>query len=475
MLDKYDVVIGLEIHAQMITESKCFSAAAANFGDSPNQNVSFVCAGYPGTLPSLNKEVVKKAVKTSLALNCELQKVSYFARKQYFYPDMPKGYQISQYKEPVARGGCVTFYLNGEKKEVALERAHIEEDAGKSTHFGQYTLIDLNRAGTPLLEIVSRPEMSSPQEAAAYAKAVRQILRYNAVCDGNLEEGSLRCDCNISIKPKGQKKLGTKVEIKNINSFRFIEKALEYEILRQARSLELGELITQETRLYDATKNKTFSMRKKEEENDYRYFPDPDLMPLILDDDMILNARRSLVELPVDRLDRFVNEFGLSFQDAELLVGEKELADFFETISNKTQDPKLSCNWIVGEFLRLTHERQTSIEQRPIADDDFAELITLVIKKEISGKMAKDVFEEMWSSGSNPKDIIAQKGLSQITDQATLRELVLKVLGDHPGKVAEFRSGKDKLFGFFVGQVMKLSRGQANPEILNKILKECLK
>lgn len=475
MLDKYDVVIGLEIHAQMITESKCFSSAAANYGDSPNQNVSFVCAGYPGTLPSLNKEVVEKAVKTSLALNCDLQAVSHFARKQYFYPDMPKGYQISQYSEPLALGGFVSFYLNGEKKEVALERAHIEEDAGKSTHFGQYTLIDLNRAGTPLLEIVSRPEMSSPQEAAAYAKAVRQILRYNAVCDGNLEQGSLRCDCNVSLKPKGQKKLGTKVELKNINSFRFIEKALEYEIIRQVQCLEIGEVIRQETRLYDATKNKTFSMRKKEEANDYRYFPDPDLMPLILDEDMILKARTSLAELPVDRLDRFVKQYGLSFQDAELLVGEKELADFFETITIKTQDPKLTCNWIVGEFLRLANENQTPIEQRPVKDDNFAKLLMLIQKKEISGKMAKEVFEEMWSSGSSPKDIIAKKGLSQITDEATLKELVAKALSEHPSKVAEFRSGKDKLFGFFVGQVMKLSRGQANPEMVNQLLKESLK
>jgi len=475
MLDKYDVVIGLEIHAQLITESKCFSPAVAQFGDSPNQNVSFICAGYPGTLPSLNKEVVEKAVITSLALNCELQKVSCFARKQYFYPDMPKGYQISQYSEPVALGGRVSFYLNGEKKQVSLERAHIEEDAGKSTHFGQYTLIDLNRAGTPLLEIVSRPEISSPQEAAAYAKAVRQILRYNNVCDGNLEQGSLRCDCNVSLKPKGQKELGTKVELKNINSFRFIEKALEYEILRQAQCLELGEGIVQETRLYDATKNKTFSMRKKEEANDYRYFPDPDLTPLVLDDEMILKARTSLAELPTDRLDRFVTQYGLSFQDAELLVGEKELADFFESITQKTQDPKLTCNWIVGEFLRLTNEHQMSIEKRPVDDDHFAQLLLLIMRREISGKMGKEVLEEMWSSGSSPSEIMARKGLSQITDEAVLQRLVIKVLNEHPGNVAEFRAGKEKLFGFFVGQVMKLSQGQANPEIVNQLLKENLK
>jgi aspartyl-tRNA(Asn)/glutamyl-tRNA(Gln) amidotransferase subunit B len=475
MLDKYDVVIGLEIHAQLITQSKCFSSAPNGFGDSPNESVSLVCAGFPGTLPSLNEAVVRQSIKTALALKCEIQGRSVFARKQYFYPDMPKGYQISQYSHPMALGGQVSFYLNNELRSVHLERAHIEEDAGKSTHFGQYTLIDLNRAGTPLLEIVSKPEITSPQEAAAYARAVRQILRYNNVCDGNLEQGSLRCDCNISLKPKGGRDLGTKVELKNINSFRFIEKALEYEIQRQAQLLDMGQEIIQETRLYDADKNRTISMRKKEEANDYRYFADPDLMELYIETSLIEQIRDELVESPMERMDRFMQDYGLSFQDSELLVGDIELAHLFESISSLCGDPRLACNWLVGDFLRLLNGSQIELKDRPIKDHDFADLLKLLIRKEISGKIAKDVFEQMWSSGQSPRQIIADQGLRQISDDKALQELIDQVLADHPQMVKDYLGGKEKLFGFFVGQVMKVTSGQANPERVNQLLKESLK
>ena len=475
MSHEYDVVIGLEIHAQLSTASKCFSNASTEFGVGNNENVTEVCAGMPGTLPVLNEAAVRLAIKTGLALNCDIQKKSVFSRKQYFYPDMPKGYQITQYDQPIALNGHVDFYLDGEKRSVELERAHMEEDAGKSTHHGEFTLINLNRAGVPLLEIVSKPVISSPEEAAAYARAVRQTLRYAEVCDGNLEEGSLRCDCNVSIKPKGQKELGVKVELKNINSFRFIEKALHYEINRQIQCKQIGEEIVQETRLYDSVKNKTFSMRKKEEANDYRYFPDADLMALNLSDELIVEMNSELPERPFDKLDRFIEELGLSEQDAVLLVSEKEFADYFEKLFNQTGDAKISCNWMTGEFLRLLNEKEAEMSSLKFSVDDFSSLLKLVLSKKISGKMAKEVFEEMWVSGDKPKDIIDAKGLSQITDEKVLTEMIDKVIDANPKVVEDYKSGKDKLFGFFVGQVMKASKGQASPELVNKLLKERLK
>lgn len=475
MSSEFDVVIGLEIHAQLLTESKIFSSASTKFGVTNNENVTEICAGMPGTLPTLNEEAVHLAIKTGLALQCDIQNTSVFSRKQYFYPDMPKGYQISQYDKPIAFNGCVDFYLDGDKRSVALERAHMEEDAGKSTHHGEYTLINLNRAGIPLLEIVSKPEISTPEEAAAYARAVKQILQYSNVCDGNLEEGSLRCDCNVSIKPKGQKELGVKVELKNINSFRFIEKALHYEINRQIQSVQLGEEIVQETRLYDSAKNKTFSMRKKEEANDYRYFPDADLMPLIISNEYIEEIKRELPEMPMARCSRFIQELGLSLQEATLLTSEKEFADYFEQLCKETGDARMSCNWMVGDFLKCLNEENISLKEIKFSIADFSALLKLILDKKISGKMGKEVFEEMWATGNNPEIIIKDKGLSQITDEKVLLEMINKVILDNPKVVLDYQAGKVKLFSFFVGQVMKASRGQASPDLVNKILKEQLK
>ncbi|MCB0378485.1 MAG: Asp-tRNA(Asn)/Glu-tRNA(Gln) amidotransferase subunit GatB [Bdellovibrionales bacterium] len=472
MYGDFDVVIGLEIHAQLQTRSKCFSSASTDFAKGDNENVTPLCAGMPGTLPVLNAKAVELAIQTGLALNCEVQQRSVFARKQYFYPDMPKGYQISQYEEPICQKGFVDFYVDGEKRRIHLERAHMEEDAGKSIHQGEHSLINLNRAGIPLLEIVSAPEIKSPKEAAAYAKAVRQILRFVDVCDGNLEEGSLRCDCNVSIRKKGETRLGTKVELKNINSFRFIEKALEYEIHRQIHAVEAGEKIVQETRLYDSTKNKTFSMRKKEDAQDYRYFPDPDLLPLLIEDDTIENLRQSLPELPMQRMERFQNNYALGLDDAELLTSEKELADFFEKVASESGNPKASANWIMGDFLREFNESKSSFQNLPIKEKQLAQLIQLVDSKTLSGKMAKDVFIEMWKSGKDPQVLVKDLGLSQITDEGAILKMVQDIIGANASKVAEYKAGKDKLFGFFVGQVMKASKGQANPELVNKLIKE---
>lgn len=475
MLHDFDVVIGLEIHAQLNTRSKCFSSASTDFGVGHNENVTAVCAGLPGTLPVLNEAAVLMATKTALILNCDLQNISTFSRKQYFYPDMPKGYQISQYDKPIALNGFVEFYLDGEKQKVHLERAHMEEDAGKSTHFGEYTLINLNRAGIPLLEIVSKPEIETPKQAAAYAKAVRLALRYADVCDGNLEEGSLRCDCNVSIKPKGQKELGTKVELKNINSFRFIEKALEYEIQRQVQCVSLGEEIIQETRLYDSVKNKTFSMRKKEEANDYRYFPEPDLMPLQLSIDDISSLKQELPEPPIVRFERYTQELGLKQEDAELLISEKELADFFEKTSTSVQDAILACNWITGDFLRFYNETEgVDWNCLPVNEEKLVDLLTLLKQKKISGKMAKDVFEQMWKEKKTASEIIKAQGLEQITDPKLIEDVVNQILQAHADKVQDYQSGKTKLYGFFVGQVMKQTKGQASPEIVNQILRKKL-
>lgn len=475
MSSEYDVVIGLEIHAQLQTQSKCFTPASTNFGQGHNESVTEVCAGMPGTLPVINEKAIELAIKTGLILNSNLQKKSILARKQYFYPDMPKGYQISQYEEPIALNGYVEFFLDGEKRRVELERAHLEEDAGKSTHYGEYTLINLNRAGIPLMEIVSKPVIRTPQEAAAYARAVRQNLRFAEICDGNLEEGSLRCDCNVSIKPKGQKELGVKVELKNINSFRFIEKALEYEISRQMQCRLSGEEIVQETRLYDSVKNKTFSMRAKEEANDYRYFPDPDLLPLIINDEWIQSLRASLPELPMARYERFQSDYGLVSQDIELLLSERDLADYFEKLVHLTNEPKLSCNWITVEALRLVNETGVKASAIPIPVAEFADLLKLLTAKKISGKMAKEVFEEMWKSGQSADVIIRTKGLEQISDSGALEKIIDDVIQKNPDAVAQYLSGKDKLFGFFVGQVMKISKGQASPDVVNQILKEKLK
>jgi len=471
----WEAVIGLEIHAQLLVESKMFSPDSAAFGGADNEHTHPVSLGMPGTLPVINRRAVEFSILTGLALNCEIRRRSVFARKNYFYPDLPKGYQISQYDEPLCEKGHVDYFLDGKMRRVRIERAHMEEDAGKSQHLGEFTLINLNRAGVPLLEIVSGPDMSSPQEAAEYARTVRKVLRYLNVCDGNLEEGSMRCDCNVSVRKKGDPKLGTKVELKNINSFRFIEKAVEYEIQRQIDCLESGERINQETRLYDSAKNRTFAMRSKEEAHDYRYFPDPDLLPVRVSDEWIQNIRGRLPELPLARAQRFQADFQLPEYDSFVLTAEKSLADYFEIVAKDSQNPKGASNWVMTELLRELNESKLEVEKSPISAPNLAQMIRMIDSKEISGKMAKEVFMEMWRTSKGPAEIVKSKGMSQITDSSAIEKLVNEVMAANAQAVADYRGGKEKLFGFFVGQVMKASRGQANPEMVNQVLLAKLK
>jgi aspartyl-tRNA(Asn)/glutamyl-tRNA(Gln) amidotransferase subunit B len=471
----WEAVIGLEIHAQLLTESKMFSPDSTQFGGADNEHTHPVSLGMPGTLPVINQRAVEFSVRTGLALNCSIRQKSVFARKNYFYPDLPKGYQISQFDEPLCERGYVEYFLDDKIRRVNIERAHMEEDAGKSLHQGDFTLINLNRAGVPLLEIVSAPDMSSPAEAAEYARTVRKILRYLNVCDGNLEEGSMRCDCNVSVRKKGEKKLGTKVELKNINSFRFIEKAIEYEIQRQIDCHETGEKIVQETRLYDSTKNRTFSMRSKEEAHDYRYFPDPDLLPVEVDDAWLGKIKSDLPELPLARAQRFQGEYALPAYDAFVLTAEKNLADYFETTAKESRNAKAASNWVMGDLLRELNEAKLEVEKSPIAAAQLAELIQMIDSKEISGKMAKDVFLDMWKTSKAPKEIVKSKGMAQITDSSAIEKIVDDVMAANTQAVTDYRGGKTKLFGFFVGQVMKASKGQANPEMVNQVLQDKLK
>lgn len=471
----WEPVIGLEIHAQFQTASKMFSNDSASFGGADNEHISPVSLGMPGALPVINKKAIEYAIKVGLALNCNVKAQSVFARKNYFYPDLPKGYQISQYDQPICEKGFVEIFLNNEKRKIEITRAHLEEDAGKSTHHGDYSLINLNRAGVPLLEIVSEPVIRTPAEAAEYARTIRNILRYLDVCDGNLEEGSMRCDCNISVRKKGEAKFGTKVEIKNVNSFRFVEKALEYEIQRQIDSIESGEKIIQETRLYDATKNKTYSMRSKEEAHDYRYFPDPDLLPVRFEESWVTQIKSALPELPLARATRFQVEYGLPEYDSLVLVQEKAIADYFESVAKTSQNAKAASNWIMTELMRELKESSKEIDNSPIAPKQLAQLIQLIDKNTISGKMAKTVFSEMWKTGSNADEIVKSLGMSQITDLSAIEKIIDDVISKSPGQLAEYRGGKEKLFGFFVGQVMKASQGQANPEAVNELLKKKLK
>lgn len=470
----WKAVIGLEIHAQLQTVSKMFSSDSTEFGGNDNENISPVSMGLPGALPTPNQKAIEYSVKTGLALNCKIREKSVFARKHYFYPDLPKGYQISQFELPICYEGSLEFLVNGEKKRVQIERAHMEEDAGKSIHDGSQSLINYNRSGVPLLEIVSGPDMNHPSEAAEYARTVRSILQYLDVCDGNLEEGSLRCDCNVSVMKEDEKEFRTRVEIKNINSFKFIEKALEFEILRQIDVYEDGQSIIQETRLYDSAKNKTFSMRGKEEAQDYRYFPDPDLLPVVLKKSYIDNMAESLPELPLKKAERFQSELGLPEYDAHVLIQDKFMSEFFEKAANLSGNPKATSNWIMGELLRRLNEKNLEFKDNPITSGNFAELIKLIDNKTISGKIAKQVFEQMWKDNKAPGKIIADKGLSQITDPAKIEELVRGVLDKNPSQAEEYRSGKTKLFGFFVGQIMKESKGQANPDMVNEALKKLL-
>jgi len=471
----WEPVIGLEIHAQLLTESKMFSPDSTHFGGADNDHTHPISLGMPGTLPVINRRALEYSAKTGMALNCNIRKKSVFARKNYFYPDLPKGYQVSQYDEPLCEHGYVDYFLDGEIRRVGITRAHMEEDAGKSIHQGEFTLINLNRAGVPLLEIVSEPDIRTPAEAAEYARTVRKILRYLNVCDGNLEEGSMRCDCNVSVRKKGTEKFGTKVELKNINSFRFVEKAIEYEIQRQIDCIESGEKIVQETRLWDAAKNRTFSMRAKEDAHDYRYFPDPDLLPVVLEDAWLAKLKLELPELPLARAQRFQVEYLLPVYDAFVVTTEKALADYLEEVAKLSKNPKAASNWIMGELLRDLNEAKIDVEKSPIGARELAQLITMIDAKEISGKMAKDVFLEMWKTSKDPKEIVKSSGMSQITDTSAIEKIVDDVMAQSAQAVADYRGGKTKLFGFFVGQVMKASKGQANPEMVNQILQAKLK
>lgn len=473
----WETVIGLEIHTQLATHSKIFSGAPTAFGAAPNTQACAIDLGLPGVLPVLNAEAVRLAVRFGRAIGAEIAPRSIFARKNYFYPDLPKGYQISQYELPVVGKGQVEIVLDdGTVKTVGVTRAHLEEDAGKSLHEDchGYTGIDLNRAGTPLLEIVSEPDLRSAQEAVAYAKKIHQLVRYIGISDGNMQEGSFRVDANVSVRPVGQQELGTRAEIKNVNSFRFLEKAIAFEIERQIDLIEGGGRVIQETRLYDATKDETRSMRTKEEANDYRYFPDPDLLPLEIDPDFLAAATADLPELPDAKRARFHDEYGLSAYDANLLTATRELADYFETVARETGEPKLAANWIGGELMASLNKAEGDIGQSPVSASMLAGLIRRIQDNTVSGKLAKQVFEAMWAGEGDADQVIAARGLTQITDSSAIESLIADIVAANPGQVEQYRAGKDKVFGFFVGQAMKQSGGKANPGQVNEILKRLL-
>ena len=478
---KYESVIGLEVHAQLLTESKIFCGCSTQFGQEPNQNTCPVCAGFPGVLPVLNKRVVEFAIKAGLAAHCEIARSSILARKNYFYPDLPKGYQISQYELPVCAGGYVDVELDGTLKRVRLTRIHMEEDAGKNIHdaHGDASLVDLNRAGVPLLEIVSEPDLRATAEAGAYLKTLRAILQYLGVCDGNMEEGSFRCDANVSVRPEGTETLGTKIEIKNLNSFRAVESALEFEIARQIETLSDGGKLVQETRLWDEHREETRSMRSKESAHDYRYFPDPDLLPLVIDDAWIAQVRAALPELPNARKARFVNEYGLSMYDAELLTSRKDVADYFEEAVKDHANPKALSNWIVGDLFRVLKERkldeQLYLACWPLAASNLAQMVQMIDQGKINGKIAKTVFEAMLDSNKGPQQIVSEKGLEQLSDLGSIEAAIDQVLAANPKQIAQYQSGNDKVFGFFVGQIMKATQGKANPQKVNEILREKLR
>ena len=477
----FEAVIGLEVHAQLATNSKLFSASPRAAGSAPNRNINAVCTAQPGALPVLNRKAVDYAVRAGLATNCKIQRVSVFSRKNYFYPDLPKGYQISQYDLPICLGGWLDIEFENdpgkpEKKRVGITRIHMEEDAGKSTHMAGFSLVDLNRAGTPLIEIVSEPDFRSPQEAAAYLRKLHAILQYIEVCDGNLQEGNFRCDANVSVRPVGVDKFGTRAEIKNVNSFRFVEKAIEYEIFRQISLLNGGGRVVQETRLYDSAKNVTTSMRSKEDAQDYRYFPEPDLPPLLVESERVEKIRAELPELPSQKAARFVSEFGLPEYDAAVLTSTKARANYFEeAVKSSGGEPKLVSNWIMGEVLRMLKESEKEIEDCQLPAAYLGGLVKLIKSGEISSKIAKTVFEEMWANPRPPEKVVEEKGLKQVSDSGAIEAAVRKVIADSPKQVAEYRAGKDKLFGFFVGQVMKETKGKANPGMVNDLILEFLK
>ncbi|MEK6531285.1 MAG: Asp-tRNA(Asn)/Glu-tRNA(Gln) amidotransferase subunit GatB [Deltaproteobacteria bacterium] len=478
-MKKYESVIGLEVHAQLLTRSKLFCGCRTVFGSEPNTQVCPTCLGMPGVLPVLNKKAVEYAVTAALALKCRVNERSIFARKNYFYPDLPKGYQISQYNEPLAEGGFLKIEAPDSRKTIRITRVHMEEDAGKLLHgegpeHKDFSFVDLNRAGVPLIEIVSEPDLRSPDDSVEYLKALRDIVVYLGICNGNMEQGSFRCDANVSIRPFGEQRLGTKTELKNMNSFKFVKDAIAYEIQRQIDALDSGERVIQETRLFDTARGVTVAMRSKEEAHDYRYFPEPDLKPLVVEDAFVQDLRKGLPELPQVKRERFIREYGIPSYDAGVLTSTKALADYYEDVAKRTNEPKTASNWVMGEVLRLLNEDKKDISGSPVTPENLAGLILMVKDGRISGKMAKEVFDGMYKTGKGANEELKTKGLSQISDESELVKIIEDIITANPENLERYRAGKDKLFGFFVGEAMKATRGQANPQVLNRLLKERL-
>ncbi|UCG77278.1 MAG: Asp-tRNA(Asn)/Glu-tRNA(Gln) amidotransferase subunit GatB [Nitrospirota bacterium] len=471
---RYEAVIGLEIHAQMLTDSKIFCGCSTKFGAEPNSQTCPVCTGMPGVLPVLNKRVVEYAIKAGLALDCDISRHSRFARKNYFYPDLPKGYQISQYELPICENGHIDIVTEGKSRKVGITRIHMEEDAGKNLHGSEkgYSYVDLNRTGVPLIEIVTEPDIRTPAEAAVFMRTLRSIVRYLGVCDGNMEQGSLRCDANVSVRPEGADELGTKAEIKNINSFRFVEKAVEYEIKRQISVIEDGGSVVQETRLFDSEKGTTHSMRSKEEAHDYRYFPDPDLVPLEVSEDWIAEIRRAMPELPGQKKDRFMREIGLPEHDADILSEERDVAEWFEHVIKEGADAKSAANWMINELLRLVGDEGIQVSESKVKPDQLARMLVLIDDGTIIGKIAKKVFSKMYETGMEHGKIVEEEGLEQISDSSELEGIVDKVLGSNPDEVERFKGGDHKLMGFFVGHIMKETKGKANPKLVNELIRK---
>jgi aspartyl-tRNA(Asn)/glutamyl-tRNA(Gln) amidotransferase subunit B len=473
---KYEAVIGLEVHAQLQTNTKIFCGCETRFGEEANTRTCPVCIGMPGVLPVLNRKALEYIVKTGLAMDCTISTFSRFARKNYFYPDLPKGYQISQYELPVCGRGHVEIVVDGQVRRIGITRIHLEEDAGKNLHQaeGGASLVDLNRAGTPLMEIVSEPDIRTPEEASEYLKKLRSILRYIEVSDADMEKGNFRCDANVSIRPAGSHEFGTRAEIKNVNSFKFVQKAIEYEIKRQAQVLDEGGRVVQETRLFDSAKGVTFSMRSKEEAHDYRYFPEPDLVPVVIAKELIEDIRASIPELPDAKRGRFVKDYGLPEYDAYMLTQSRALADYFEEAVKLTSQPKVVSNWMMGELMRLLNAEGREIEECPIRPERLAGMIKMIGDSVISTKIAKTVFEEMYRSGKDAETVVREQGLVQVSDTGEIGKIIDEVIKANPGQAADYRAGKEKLFGFFVGQVMKASKGKANPDMVNQLLKKKL-
>lgn len=476
MNDKYEAVIGLEVHAQLLTDSKAFCGCSTLFGNPPNTNVCPVCLGHPGVLPGLNKKVVEFISLMGLATNCEINEKSVFARKNYFYPDLPKGYQISQYDKPICENGYLNIHLNDDRiKKIGITRIHMEEDAGKSIHDQAYeTLVDLNRCGVPLIEIVSEPDIRNAGEAVFYLTKIRQLVQYLEICDGNMEEGSLRCDANISVRPKGQKEFGTKTEIKNMNSFRSLENAINFEIERQIEILEEDGKIVQETLLWNVGTNEAVSMRSKEEAHDYRYFPEPDLLPVIINDEWKKELLLKLPELPEVRKDRFVGEYNLPVYDAEILTQDRGIADYYEAVVKETKDYKSASNWVMSEILKILNEDKVNIKNFNVPAENLGKLLNLINEGTISGKMAKDIFPIMLKEHKSPEEIVKEKNLVQISDTLEIEKIIEKIISNHKTELKTYLEGKEKVFGFFIGQIMKETNGKANPRIVNEILRKKL-